>query len=62
MLTSQSSMFLRRSSISAFVEVFVCIDDQTSNGFTVADQGLHLGEEGILELPVCIALVAELQH
>ena len=48
-----------------FAEVlgrFVNADQTEPDGFAIADQGLHLGEEGVFELHVCIALVAELQH
>ena len=45
-----------------FVEIFVRIYDQTANGFAAANMSVHLGEESVLKLHVCVPFVAIHQH
>lgn len=67
-LTRRSSIFFLRSSISALAlskylfEVFVRVDNQSADGLAVAYKSLHLGEEGVLKLYVCVPFVTILQH
>ena len=45
-----------------FVEVFVCIDNQTADGLAAANKSLHLGEEGVLKLYVSVSFMAIFKH